>query len=169
MERALTVDGQSPDPQRVDEGLSVFRDHYSRHCLDNTQPYPGVLATLAHFHRLPLFVATNKPRDFTMQILEGLHLDGAFGRIVAGDDVDVRKPAPDQLVMCLEGTGIDPQEAAMVGDHANDINAAKACGAVSVGATFGLSSVGEMKAAGPDLVIDDFTQLKDCFTARDSL
>ena len=169
IERALTVDGLPPDPERVEQGLAVFREHYANHCLDNTVLYPGVLQTLAHFHRLPMMIATNKPRAFTRQILSALHVDGAFEKVVAGDDAPKRKPEPEHLLACLDGSGIPPAEAAMVGDHANDIIAARACGAVAVGAVYGMRPAGEIKAAGPDITIETFSQLKDCFPSRDTL
>jgi phosphoglycolate phosphatase len=168
LERTLTIDGLAPEPEQVEEGLSVFREHYANHCLDTTVLYPGVLETLMHFHRLPLMIATNKPRSFTDAILTALHIDGAFGRVVTADEAP-RKPDPAQLVLCLEGLDIEPADVAVVGDSPNDIRAARALGAVAVGVTYGLKPAGVIKAEKPDAVLDAFTELKDTFPARDTL
>ncbi len=153
-------------PERLDEGLGVFADHYRRHLLDHTRRYPDTLEVLRRFHRFPLFVATNKPRAFTDLILSGLHLDGAFARVVAGDEAPVRKPDPSHLAACLEGRSLDPARVAVVGDSPNDIRAAQAWGAISVGCTYGLVPPGVVRSAEPDLVIDTIAELADLFPSR---
>jgi len=158
--------GLPVDEDMLAEGLAVFGDHYGRHLLDNTRLYPGVLETLLRFHRFPLHLATNKPRGFTDRILAGLHLGEAFRRIVAGDEAPVRKPDPAHLARCLEGLEVDPAAVVVVGDSPNDINAARALGAVAVGCTYGLASPGAVKAAGPDFLLDRFADLADLFPSR---
>ncbi len=150
------------------EAMAVFADHYSRHLLDNTRLYPGVLDILGRYQRFPLHVATNKPQAFTEAILEGVHLAGAFRKIVGGDVVAARKPDPQHLEVCLEGLNVSMDEVVMVGDSPNDINAARALGAISVGCTYGLVQLGTVKAAKPDFLIDRIEQLADLFPSRTS-
>lgn len=148
------------------EGLGVFADHYGRHLLDNTTLFPGVLDVLARFQRIPMFLATNKPRSFTDTILEGLHLGGAFRKVVCGDETLARKPDPVHLEVCLEGFDVAPQDVVVVGDSPNDVNAARTLGAVSVACTFGLVAPGLLKASGPDFSIDAMGELADLFPSR---
>jgi phosphoglycolate phosphatase len=169
LSRALGADAAPPDAARLAEGLAVFRDHYGRHCLDETRLYPGVFDVLRRFSRYPLMVATNKPREFTLRVLEGLRLKDAFVRIVAGDDVPVKKPDPAMLVACLAGIDVPPGEVVMVGDSHNDVLAAHALGCLAVGCTYGLSDPGRLRAAGPDHVIGAFAELADLFPSRDTL
>ena len=169
LERSLAADAAPPDAERLAEGLDVFRDHYGRHCLDDTRLYPGVLDVLRRFSRYPLMVATNKPRAFTLQVLEGLNVAGAFRRIVCGDDVEERKPDPAMLARALEGLDLDPADVAMVGDSHNDVLAARAHGCIAVGCAYGLGDPGRLRAAGPDHVIDAFGDLADLFPSRDTL
>lgn len=170
--RALSYDlhtGQMGAPlseERLQEGTAVFADNYSRHLLDNTRLFPGVLDMLARFRRFPLHVATNKPQAFTDAILAGLHLDGAFRRVIGGDTATERKPDPAHLALCLEGLHLPPDEVVMVGDSPNDVNAAKAYGAISVGCTFGLVPAGTIKAAQPDFLIDSIDELAGLFPSR---
>jgi len=151
---------------RLAEGMAVFADHYGRHLLDNTRLYPGVLDVLLRFRRFPLHVATNKPRVFTDAILAGVHLDGAFRKIVGGDEAPARKPDPAHLQACLSGLDVSPSEVVVVGDSPNDILAARALGAVSVGCTFGLVVPGLVRSAQPDLIIDHITELVELFPSR---
>ena len=164
--RALAHDGEPPDDATLATALAAMRDHYARHCTDATRLYPGVLEVLHHFRRLPLHVATNKPRAFTERILHALAVDGAFRRVVAADDVTRKKPDPEPLVRCLEGLDVSPDEVAVVGDSPNDVLAARALGAISVGAAYGLTPRERLLAARPDHVIADIRELKDLFPSR---
>ena len=148
------------------EGMTVFADHYGRHLLDNTTLYPGVLEILARFQRIPQHLATNKPREFTDKVLSGLHLAGAFRKVVCGDETSARKPDPGHLKITLEGLDIAPSEVVVVGDSPNDILAAKAFGGVSVACTFGLVPPGLLKSAGPDFTIDSMGELAGLFPSR---
>ena len=148
------------------EGLAVFADHYGRHLLDNTTLYPGVLDVLARFQRIPMHLATNKPRSFTDPILAGLHLAGAFRKVVCGDETPERKPDPVHLRVCLEGLDVAPADVVVVGDSPNDVNAARALGAVSVACTFGLVQPGLLKSSDPDFAIDSMGELAGLFPSR---
>ena len=166
VERALAdLDGPSA-ADRVAEGLAIFLDHHDRHCLDHSRLYPGVLETLRRFSGFPLMVATNKSRRFAEKVLAGLHVDGAFRRVVCGDDVARRKPDPEALALCLTGLDVAPGDTAMVGDGTNDVLAARALGCTAVGCAFGLTARARLLAAGPDLLLETFAELADHFAAR---
>jgi len=152
--------------ERHAEGLGVFADHYGRHLLDNTSLFPGVLDVLARFQRIPMHLATNKPRAFTDTILAGLHLAGAFRKVVCGDETPARKPDPVHLEVCLEGLDVTPRNVVVVGDSPNDVNAARALGAVSVACTFGLVAPGLLNAAEPDFAIAEMGELAGLFPSR---
>ncbi len=167
VQTGLTGDAGLPiAPEKLEEGLLVFGDYYGRHLLDNTVTYPGVLDMLARFRRFPLHLATNKPRKFTDSILAGLRLEGAFRKIVAGDEAPTRKPDPSHLLACLEGLDVKPEAVVMVGDSPNDIKAAQSMGAVSVGCTYGLVTPGLVRSAEPDLTIDSLEELSQLFPSR---
>ncbi len=164
--RLLSHEAPPATEEAVRRGIAVFREHYGRHCLDHTRLFPGVLETLAHFRRLPLAVATNKPRAFTDQMLTALHVRDAFRRVVSGDDGEARKPDPAPLRACLEGLTVAPERVVVVGDGPNDVQAARAIGALAVGVTYGLTPVGALRGAGADLLIDRFADLRELFPSR---
>ena len=145
--------------ERLAEGMAVFREHYGAHLLDNTRAYPGAAALLDRLAGVPLHVATNKPRGFTDAILIGTGLAGRFRRIVGGDEAPVRKPDPSHLAAALAGLTVDPAAVVMVGDSPNDVNAARAFGAVAVGCTFGLVAPAVVAAAGPDHLVASLAEL----------
>jgi phosphoglycolate phosphatase-like HAD superfamily hydrolase len=90
----------------------------------------------------------------------------AFRKVVCGDETPARKPDPAHLEACLEGVEVAPQDVVVIGDSPNDVNAARALGAVSVACTFGLVPPGLLKAAAPDFTIDSMIELADLFPSR---
>ncbi len=165
LERVLAHDiatgrRSQPVPQSLlATALDLFAEHYAVHLLDATRPYRGVEGVLDGLSDRPLFVATNKPRQFTMAVLDGLDLTGRFERVVGGDDVVRRKPDPAHLAACLEGLDLDPRLAIMVGDSPNDIRAGRSLGARTVAVGWGLVPAATLAAEHPDALVEDATAL----------
>ena len=65
------------------------------------------------------------------------------------------KPHPDQLWDACRVMGLEPGQAAMVGDHPTDMQAAVAAGCLAVGVTSGRVGGGELKDAGAQVVLPD--------------
>jgi len=70
----------------------------------------------------------------------------------------VRKPDAGHILGTLDAIGVAPDRAVMIGDSANDLNAARNAGIPVVLVTFGYTTVpvGEL---GADALIDHFDQL----------
>jgi phosphoglycolate phosphatase len=77
---------------------------------------------------VPMAVVTNKPRYFTLQLLERLDVARHFVTVIAGDDGHAKKPAPDMLVAAARALRVAAREALMIGDSDNDTVAARAAG-----------------------------------------
>jgi len=145
----------APSEADIDQAYAIFAAHYSAHLLDHTVLYPGMAELLRRLAPRPLFLATNKPREFTLPLVNGLGLGDVFAAVVAGDDVERRKPHPDHLLSCLAGFDLDPTACAMVGDSPNDILPARDLGMRSVALTWGLVEEDRLAAAGPDHLVHD--------------
>ncbi len=165
VERALRA-GQEREPESadIDCALDVFRRHYSGHLLDQTRVYPEVHETLAHFRHLPKAVVTNKPYDFTLTILEGLGLRSHFAVVLGGDSLPERKPAPLPLLEAARRCGCAPAECVMVGDSRVDVLAGRAAGMVTCGFVAGFRGRAELVAAGADVLIERFGELREAFS-----
>ena len=144
----------------VDEALALFIDSYRRGLLNETRPYPGVVAGLDRLRGRTLAVLTNKPGDMSRAILEGLGLDDRFKRIYGGGDVPGRKPDPAGLRRLLEETSTPPGDALMVGDSGVDIRTARNAGVAAAGVSYGFDPMG-LAAAAPDFVLDSLEALAD--------
>ena len=83
---------------------------------------------LLHAHDLKLACVTNKPREFTLPLLERMQLAARFDAIVAGDEVPAKKPHPDLLLAACRKLDVPAAAARMIGDSINDAQAAHAAG-----------------------------------------
>jgi phosphoglycolate phosphatase len=92
--------------------------------------FPGVLDAVAALRAKGVKTAlvTNKLRSLTLAFLKERGADGYFDTVVAGDDCEHNKPAPDMLFKALKDLGCYASEAVMVGDSRNDALAARAAG-----------------------------------------
>lgn len=154
IERSVIAAGH---PGRLEDTLESFRDVYQERLLHHTKLFEGAYLTLESLKRSgkSLGLVTNKPARFAFPILEALNLERFFdGGAVAGDTLNVIKPAPDALLKIAETTKTDPRLTVMVGDSAVDINTGKNAGAKTVGVTYGFRSREELLEAGADALID---------------
>jgi phosphoglycolate phosphatase len=145
-------------PERLEEALALNSGHYRRHLLDATRLYPGTLEALAALRDrgFALAVVTNKPREFTLPLLEGLGILDAFGAVVAGGDCPDLKPDPRPLLLALEGCGCGPEGSWIAGDHYTDLEAGRRAGLSRCFCRFGF---GEARGETWDLAVDNLTEL----------
>lgn len=129
--RALTDDLEGRcDAEDHRQGMASFKRHYHRLNGTRTEVYEGIHEALAELDAggLALACVTNKPREFTVPLLERLGMTKAFTVVVAGDDVAHPKPHPALLLEACGRLGVLPGEALMIGDSLNDTQAAQAAG-----------------------------------------
>jgi phosphoglycolate phosphatase len=127
VERALAELGVRHD---IDEAVNRFESHYAKVVGTYAELYAGVLPGLEQLHAagIPMAVVTNKPREFTLKLLERLEVDRFFTAVVAGDDGHRRKPDGDMLIAACACMGTRASASLMLGDSDNDVLAARAAG-----------------------------------------
>ena len=137
-----------PEDQ-VDEAIRIYRSRYVPIGKYENFPYPGIRELLEKLrsqgHRL--FVATSKPEEMAVEVLE--HFDLArFFEHICGASLDRSRSTKDAVIAyLLERYGADGQ-VVMVGDTVYDILGAAAHHIPAVGVAWGYGSVGEMEKAG---------------------
>jgi phosphoglycolate phosphatase len=114
-------------------------DNAYRNYFGDVYPFEsGVEKMLEDLHELNLKVGalTNRNREFMMHEVSVVNETGwehFFDTIVCGDDVEKRKPAPDQILLALEELDEKPSlDCWYVGDSTTDIIAAKEAGVTGV-------------------------------------
>ena len=127
LERAYLSAGARLDEAELDAALGAFIALYPVGTEASAAAYSGVRATLDRLAAagLALGVCTNKPQAPAERLVADLGLAGYFGALIGGDRLAVRKPDPRHVLAVLDALGVPPSEAAMVGDGAQDIAAAR--------------------------------------------
>ena len=135
VERALGELDPLPGPpprgrENLDDAVRRFEAHYEKVVGTHAALFPGVMPGLERLHaaRIPLAVVTNKPRSFTLKLLERLEVDRFLTAVVAGDDGHRRKPEGDMLIAACACMATRARASLMLGDSRNDVRAARAAG-----------------------------------------
>lgn len=142
---------------RIEQLFARFSAHYERGCLDTTRLYDGIPECLAACAGAVLAVASNKPVQFLLPMVERLGIAGHFRTVLGGDSLAARKPDPAVLreVAIRAGATAEPREIWMIGDSAVDVATGRAAGARTVGCAWGLRGREELLEAGCEHLIDD--------------
>lgn len=125
-------------------------------------PFPNTLQTLKTLQNrgIKLAAVTNRSKRTSDKTLKLAGLTPFFEVILSKEDLPFNelKPHPRPVLLALERMNIHPENAFMVGDSREDIEAGKRAGTRTVGATYG--SLGkEIAASKPDHTIDDIAEL----------
>ena len=147
-----------------DEYLSLYESVFTRSPL----LLPGIAELLHAIEAkgLKWGVVTNKPRRFTMPLIEsmGMNLSKRAACIVSGDDAPQPKPSPATLLMACEQVSVKPENCIYVGDAERDIQAGKAASMKTVVALFGYIDVTDKPHEwGADMMIEIPSQLEKLF------
>lgn len=144
--------------ENVAEGLAIFLDYYRRHMLDNTVLYPGVRETLEELRERWLAVLTNKPVNFSRQMLAGLGVAHFFSFIYGGNSFEQKKPDPVGVVRLMTDHGVSTRQTMVVGDSDTDVQTGRNAGVWTCGVTYGFGA-DSLAICPPDLLLDDLREL----------
>jgi pyrophosphatase PpaX len=146
-------------PDRVDELVRVYREHNEPlHAeLESCDGIDRVLVRLKEQGRR-LGIVSAKRRRTVELAFDRVPLGHLFDVIVGGDETERHKPDPEPLLLAVERLGVEPAEAAYVGDSPYDMAAARAAGIFAVGVTWG--RIHDRAAlAEADVVVDTAEEL----------
>ena len=162
----------------AEEGMECAAT-YREIFLDNkktmiVQPFPHVIETLRELHHRGYILGMASSRNHCS--LDGyvkqMQLEDIFSSIVAGDDVEHVKPAPDMVFMALgemkgmknpvtsaEAGDVEDMldEVLVVGDMTFDVDMAHNAGCKACAVTYGNGTREQLVSA--EFIIDDFAEL----------
>jgi len=155
LERAHAARGITLDEASFDH----FMADYEANAAVLTQPFAGIPELLGALGDAGwrLAVCTNKPEAAARVLLSGLGLDRHFTALGGGDSFPMRKPDPGHLRATLAAAGAAPEQAVMIGDHANDMLAARGAGVRAIFAGWGY---GPQSMAGGAPIALNVTELR---------
>jgi phosphoglycolate phosphatase len=151
---------------RAPMGVELFRKSYARSGPELTELLPGAEEVTAKLSErgIPMAVASNKPLQFSLQLLEELGIKSRFQVIAGPSEEYPPKPDPAMVVAALKGMGLDPGGTLFVGDMPIDIQTARAAGMSVAVLPTGSSSREELESAEPDYLIETLTDVLPFFT-----
>jgi phosphoglycolate phosphatase len=152
-----------PDEFLHADGIALMHKHYSEQMFVSTRLYPDIAKTLEHFSNKPKAVVTSKEVRFTEMILKQFEISQYFSSIVGGDTVAERKPDPAPVTEAIRQLGGSPEQAVMIGDSENDVNAGRRAGARTCAVSYGFRTAEQLRKTAPDVLIGRFAQLEEYF------
>ena len=132
------------------QAVVYYREYYETKGLFENRVYDGVEDMLRSLQDggVQCVVATSKPEQFAVQILEHFGLDGYFSCVAGASMDESRTDKGDVIAYALEKAGIERKEQTiMVGDREHDVLGAKRNGLPAVGVLYGYGSREELTAA----------------------
>jgi phosphoglycolate phosphatase len=158
-------DGDELHHAGYDVAYAVFEKAYAQRLTTATGLYDGVLSVLSELTsaNITLGLITNKPRLFTLPLLQALNIADYFSDVLCGDDLEFKKPHPLPVLTALENLSVTAQQTIMVGDSISDIKSASAAGVKTVAVTYGynhgISITDARNECQADVTIDKMQQL----------
>lgn len=140
--------------------FATFRQYYMEHCLDFTQPYPGIMETLQALHErgTRMAIISNKLQPAVTE------LNNRFFRqyidIAVGESETVRrKPNPDAVLCALDALDSNKATALYVGDSEVDVETARRAGLRCACVTWGFRDEDQLRPLAPDFLIHQPSEL----------
>lgn len=147
--------GLTEDESR--QAVKYYRERFSVTGLYENEVYEGIpefLQKLKAEGKI-LVLATSKPEEFAVRILEHFDLKKYFDYIAGATMDGSRGEKADVIAYALQIAGVaDVSEAIMVGDRKYDILGAKEHGLDSIGVLFGFGDRDELNDAGATYIAE---------------
>lgn len=140
-------------------GVEYYREYFRDRGIFENSVYEGVIPVLNMLKDdgKILVLATSKPEEFALQILEHFGLAEYFDYVV-GASMDGSLCKKSEIIrVAFERAGIDKDklaETVMVGDRKHDIEGAAINGIDSIGVLYGFGSLEELTDAGATYIAD---------------
>lgn len=137
-------------PGRASELLEELIELAAAEFARGVDPMDGAVELVTELRDLgrPMAVASNSFHRLVDLALKGSALRDAFDVVVAADDVENPKPAPDLFLEACRRLGADPSEAVAVEDSPTGVASARAAGLFVIG----IPSWAEVRLDDADLV-----------------
>ena len=145
---------------KIEEAIKVYRSRYIPIGKFENTPYPGIRELLEKLRQdgHDLYVATSKPENTSVEILDHFDLSRYFTRI-CGASFDASRSSKDQVIAYLLELNGKTENAIMVGDTAVDVLGAKAHGISTIGVAWGYGEIADMEAAGAAAIANSMEEL----------
>jgi phosphoglycolate phosphatase len=148
-------------PESVAADLARYRAHHPTVMVAGTHLLPGAREAITGLKKSGRRVGlcSNKPRAFSLELLNHMDLLAAFDVVLGPEDVPHPKPAPDLLLLAMQRLAVPATETLYVGDMTVDIQTARAAGVSVWVVPTGSDTEAALRQAGPDRLLHDLGDL----------
>lgn len=163
---------ESGDDAKIEQLMPVAWQHYQETYLSingqHSEVFPGVGEGLAALKERGLSLAclTNKPLSFAVPLLRAKGLSSYFSHVFGGDSFSRKKPDPLPLLETCKALGTAPSATLMIGDSANDAQAARAAGCPVLLTTYGYNHGEPVRAVDADGFVDSLADIRPWLSAQ---
>ena len=144
------------------EATRIFQEYFSQKGLYENTLYDGVIPMLSALKQRgkQILLATSKPEEFALQILEHFGLMPYFDAVCGGSmDETSRIHKEDVIRYAMERGQVDPSRAVMIGDRRFDVEGGRACGMATLAVLYGYGTREELTRCAPDCLCQT---VKEC-------
>lgn len=137
------------------KAVEYYRERFAEVGKFENEVYQGIPEVLKELKARGkrLVLATSKPENFALEIMEHFNLSRYFHYIAGATLDNSRVEKADVIRYALEKSGVkDKTSVLMVGDRMHDVAGAKLNGLKSLGVLYGFGSEEELKTAGADFI-----------------
>jgi phosphoglycolate phosphatase len=145
-------------PWQEIEGLIT---HYATHHSKDVEIREKDFLIRAKNAGMKLAIVSHTTQDRLDQTLDNNANDNILFDVVLGQQSKNEESKAKKIIEILERLDIKKNEAIYIGDHINDISAAKEAGTLSCAVCSGFHNCKDFVKFEPDIIIDDLSELKD--------
>ena len=148
-------------PSRIEQAMPIYREYHAKALLRGSSFLPGALETLKELKTqgYRMAIASNRPKRFSMIVMEHLGMAHFFERILCGDEFERGKPYPDILFQLIREMAIAKEELLYVGDMDVDVQTGKNAGVAMVAVLTGSCSREELFSNGARMILNGVSEL----------
>ena len=141
-------------PDAYQRGKQSFNRHYGQVNGNESHVYPGVQQALEDLRgkAIALACVTNKPRSFTLQLLERMKLKACLLRSSAATTRS-KKPHGEPMLRACQLLGVVASDATVIGDSENDVLSARAAGCQVIVVETGYNEGKSLADLGADAIV----------------
>lgn len=143
------------DSKTIDELLSIFKEYYDQHCMDDTKTYTGIPELLQELTErgVAIAVASNKYQSAAERIVKHYFPDIPFVSIQGQQEGRPAKPDPSIIFSVLADHPTPKNEVLYIGDSGVDMETARRACVESIGVSWGFRPVSELREAHADNIV----------------
>jgi phosphoglycolate phosphatase len=147
----------------LEANLAAYRAHHPSVLRSGTRLMSGAAEALKALHErgLLLGVCSNKPVDFTRELVAYLGIASYLNVVLGPEDVPHPKPGPDMLRAALSRLRVGADQTLYIGDMTVDIQTARAAGVSVWVVPTGSDEIETLRQAHPDRLLRDLAELPE--------